>query len=206
MKRRVFLAQAMLLGSSACSLGHQPQAELAHYDLGIDPPPATRARLQRSLSLDEVSAGAWLQKPALLYRLAYRDPARLQAYSLSRWIAPPAMLVTQRLRVALSVAVERGVTMSADGQPTERLLKVELDAFEQVVQAPNSSHALVRTRASLMNAGDRRLRAQRSFGVEEVCPSVDAEGAVIALRRATDTLLAEMLEWLAAVSDDAPAG
>ena len=200
MKRRIFLSQSLLLGLSACSLGRSSDVGLAHYDLGIEPTPGISARLSRSLALDEVSASAWLQTQGILYRLAYRDPAQLHAYSRSRWTASPATLLTQRLRLALSGSAERGITMAADGVPSEHLLRAELDAFEQVVQSHTSSHALVRVRASLIDATARSLRAQCSFSVERPCPNVDAEGAVHALRNATDGLIAEMIEWLAALT------
>jgi len=198
LKRRIFLSNALLLGLSACSLGRSAGVELAHYDLGIEPTSGIRARLSHSVALDEISAGAWLQSQAILYRLAYSNSARLHAYSRSRWTASPAALLTHRLRLALSASAERGFTSAQDGVSSEHLLKAELDSFEQLVHTPKSSSALVRLRASLIDAPSRRLRAQRSFSVDAPCPSVDAQGAVHALREATDSLIVELIEWLAA--------
>ena len=197
MNRRVFIAQAALCTLSACALGRSADDEPAYYDFGIEPPAAIDVRLSRGLALDEVSAAAWLQTQAILYRLAYRDPAQLQAYSRSRWTAPPAVLVTQRLRIALSQSSERGVTMASDALGGNPLVRVGIDAFEQMVDSANSSRAIVTMHASLVDAS-RKLQAQRALRIERPCPSVDARGAVRGLLQATDASIAEVIGWLAA--------
>lgn len=199
MKRRVFLTGAMALSVSACTLG-RGSPEVAHYDLGADMPAAANHRLTGSVALDEVSAGGWLQTNAILYRLAQRDMAQLQAYSLSRWTESPAALITRRLRYALRGPAERGLAMVADGVSTDHVLKVSLEAFEQWVQSPSSSRAVVDMRALLIDGKSRALRDQGTFRLEEPCPSVDAEGAVRALRTASDRAIAAMIEWIAAAS------
>jgi len=195
----------MLLGLSACSLGRSTGGELADYDFGIEPVRGTRVRLPRGIALDEVSAGAWLQSRGILYRLAYRNPAQLYTYSRSRWAAPPAVLLAHRLRVALSASSGGGIIAAESGTPGTHLLKAALDSFEQLVHTPESSSALVRLRASLIDGPSRRVQAQRSFSVDAPCPSVDAQGAVSALREATDSLIAELIEWLAAATRTAAA-
>ena len=200
MKRRVFLSGTMLLGLSACSLGRSAGAELADYDFGIEPIKGIRVRLSHGVDLDEVAAGTWLQSRGILYRLAYRDPARLDAYSRSRWAAPPAVLLTHRLRLALSASTERGITAAQGGVPGTRLLKAALNSFEQLVHTPESSSALVRLQASLIDGPSRRVQVQRSFSADAPCPSVDAQGAVHALREATDRLIVELIDWLAATT------
>jgi len=198
--RRVFLSQVLVLGLSACTIGRGGAPEHAHYDLGHDAPPRVDQRLSGSLALDEISASGWLQSPAILYRLTYQEPAQLQAYSRSRWIASPAVLITQRLRLALTAPAEHGLTMVADGVPSELVLKVNLSAFEQQVRSPTQSHAVVGLHASLVDAGARVLRAQKQFSAEQLCPSVDAQGAVGALRIATDRAIVMIIEWLATAS------
>lgn len=197
MKRRAFLTMSMALAASGCAVGRGP-AQFTHYDLGTDPPPVSRQRLPGSLALDDVSAGGWLQTNAILYRLAYRDSAQVQAYSLSRWTESPAALLTQRLRAALAVPAERGLAMAGDGVPTDHLVKVGLDAFEQWVQSPTSSRAVVSMRALLIDGKTRALLGQQVFRVEEDCPSVDAEGAVRALRAGSDRAIVALIDWLAA--------
>jgi len=196
MRRRAFVTGAMALTVSACTLG-RGAAEMAHYDLGTELPAASPRRLPGSIALDEVSAGGWLQTNAILYRLAYRETAQLQAYTQSRWTESAAALMTARLRRALNASTERGVTMVADGVPTDHVLKVSLDTFEQWVQSPSASRAVVDMRAVLIDGKSRSLQASYTFRLEEPCPSVDAEGAVRALRTASDRTIAALIEWLA---------
>lgn len=196
MKRRSFLAGSASTLLAACSLA--PKAvQPALYDFGIAPPPQAAVKLDSRIALAEVSANAWLQTPAIVYRLAYDDAARLRPYSLSRWAAPPAELVAQRLRFALAQAARNGFSMASDGQPIDQLLRVHLEAFEQVVDTPQASRGVARVLARLTSA-ERRARAQRLFQSEQPCGSVDAAGSVHALITATDALIAQILPWVAA--------
>jgi len=203
MKRRVFLGGALALSVSACTMG-RGSPEVAHYDLGTDLPALPLQRMTGSIALDEVAAGGWLQTNAILYRLVYRDAAQLQAYALSRWTESPAALMTRRLRRALSGPAEGGLAMVADGIPTDHVVKVSLEAFEQWVQSPSASRAVVDLRVLLIDGKSRALRGQHVFRLEESCPSVDAEGAVRALRTASDRAIAALIEWLAVASRKAP--
>ncbi|MCC7080590.1 MAG: membrane integrity-associated transporter subunit PqiC [Burkholderiales bacterium] len=202
MRRRCFLigsagiVSAAGIGLGACTLAPSV-AQPALFDFGIDPPPAPAQPLQLRLALAEVSASAWLQTPAMVYRLAYRDATQVRSYALSRWAAPPAELVTQRLREALGLAARNGFGMAADGFTADRVLHVHLEAFEQVVDSPTSSRGLVRMRASVSSA-ERKLRAQRLFQAERPCASVDAQGSAHALGAAADDAIVQVIAWLAA--------
>ncbi|OXH83642.1 ABC transporter, partial [Burkholderia multivorans] len=71
------------------------------YDLG----PATPVGSVGSgpaLKVLDVSAPEAFDSDKFVYRLAYADAQRMAVYRDSRWIAPPAQLLTQRLRGALS--------------------------------------------------------------------------------------------------------
>ena len=203
MNRRGFLT-AMSAGFASCAgiaLGGCTLApDTVHpalYDFGIDPPPKATQPLRSRVALAEVSANSWLQTEAIVYRLAYRDAARLQPSALSRWAAPPAELVTQRLRDALGQAAPNGFSMYAEGLAADHLLRVHLEAFEQVVDTPTSSRAVVRMRARL-SSPQRKLRAQRLFQAEQPCAAVDAAGSVHALKTAADAAIVQLIEWVAA--------
>jgi cholesterol transport system auxiliary component len=197
---RIVSRASMLSGASAiaggCALGPNA-AQPALYDFGLDPAPAPAQPLRARVALAEVSANSWLQSPAIVYRLAYRDPAQLLPYSLSRWAAPPAELLTQRLRDALGHAAENGFSMVAECLSADYLLRVHLEAFEQVVDTPTASRALVRMRARLSSA-QRKPRAQRLFQSERPCSSVDAAGSVHALKAAADAAILQMIDWVVA--------
>jgi cholesterol transport system auxiliary component len=196
MKRLAAAVAALAaLALSACS-AVQESGHPALYDFGFDPSAPAPAALPAKLSLVEVSANSWLHTPAVLYRLAYRDGARLEPYALSRWSAPPAELLTQRLRLAMAAAGGSRFSMANEGIAADYALRIHLEAFEQVVRAPDDCRGVARVRASLAGA-DRKLRAQRLFQAERGCPSVDAPGAVRALGAAADALVADILQWVA---------
>jgi cholesterol transport system auxiliary component len=182
---------------TGCSFGPAPAPPIAVYDFGIDTPKLQAVRFSATLALEDVRSPNWLHSPAIVYRLAYRDIARLHPYSLSRWAAPPPVLVTQRLRSALGKVARGSFTAVADGVRSDYVLRVDLDSFVQVVDAPNSARGIIRARASLIDAAQRSLRAQRMFEVEQSSPSVDAPGAVRALSAATDLLIAQLIDWTA---------
>jgi cholesterol transport system auxiliary component len=185
-------AAVLALAGCAAAPGNGQQAL---YDFGLEPS-AAAAALPAQLSLAEVSANSWLQTPAILYRLTYRDGARVEPYAHSRWSAPPAELFTQRLRHALGDAGGKRFSMATEGLASDYALRIHLEAFEQVVDAPAQCRGVARARASLAGA-DRRLRAQRLFQAERACPSVDAPGAVRALGAAADALVADIVQWVA---------
>ncbi len=109
---------------------------------------------------------------------------------------PPAALLTNRLRQRLSGASSAGVVVPADAIRTEAALRVELDDFAQVFDAADRSRALVRVRATLV--GNRIGILQRAFSVEKAVASADAEGGVRSLAAASDEVIEQLLEWLAA--------
>jgi len=182
--------------ASGCSLPLTGKGEVAAYDFGTAA--GTRAggtRLRQPLLVYEVSGPAWMDSALIHYRLAYRDAWRPQAYAGSRWVMPPAALLTNRLRQRLAGA-GGGVILPTDGLRAPASLRVELDEFTQVFDAENRSRAVVRLRASLV--GSRSLIAQKAFGVDKAAASQDAEGGVRALTAASDEVLEQLLDWVAA--------
>jgi len=129
--------------------------------------------------------------------LAYQEPAQLQAYARSRWTAAPPVLLTQRLRIALSRSSARSVTMVADALASDDILTSDIDLFEQTVDSATASRALIRMHATLIEGASRKVRVQRTFRIDIACPSVDAPGAVRGLRSAADALIGELIDWIA---------
>jgi cholesterol transport system auxiliary component len=188
-------AAALLLAVTAgCTLAPQREA-VDSYDLG---PPAARAASAPGFSaillVPEISAPAWLDGQGILYRLSYENEARPQAYARSRWVAPPAALLTQRLRGGFA-GVAGGIVTGADGARAHYALRVELEDFSQSFAAPGDSRVALRARASLVRLADRSLVAQRVFQVERAAPTADARGAVAALRQAGDDFVGQALAW-----------
>lgn len=191
--RWLVLAGVVLL--SACAVPERAPAP-AQYDFGLpaaevaapttEPRPALAVRVQ---------AGAALESPAMLYRLAYADAQQLRAYSRARWTMAPAELVQQRLREGLG----RQYAVLRPGEVAPRVLQLDLEEFSQVFEAADRSHGLLQLRVTVWQvspAGERML-GQRTLQVRQPAATADAGGGVVALRSATDTALDELQRWLA---------
>jgi cholesterol transport system auxiliary component len=198
MRRLLLLAAAGALAGCA-GIVDRPQRP-ALFDMG--PLPPLVSPIQRPGPPDIEAAGA-LDSSAILYRLGYSDDHQLRAYSLSRWTAPPAQLVRQRLRQQLGrerpvLSLEESAALAREGAAAHHVLRLELEEFAHVFDAPERSRGVIRLRATLLAntpAGDRLL-GQRSIAVEGVAPTPDASGGVRALTAATDAAAADISQWL----------
>src|SRR5689334_19050833 len=132
---------------SACSLGPPQREPSASYDLGPARAAAAPGQaIAATLLLPDVSAPGWLDGNGIVYRLNYENAARPQAYAGSRWVAPPAALLTQRLRSRFAQRA-RGVVTGADGVRADYVLRVDLEDFSQVFSTQASSQVALRARA-----------------------------------------------------------
>lgn len=180
--------------AAGCALGPQRQ-QTDSYDLG---PPRARAAagpsIAATLLLPDISAPSWLDGLGIVYRLSYENNARPQAYANSRWVAPPAALLTQRLRSRLAAGAG-GIVTGGDGARADYSLRVELEDFSQSFSDANASRVVLRARASVVRLADRLLVAQRVFTAERPAPTPDARGAVAALGEASDEAIENLVEW-----------
>ena len=194
----VLALSAVLAGLTACALPERA-ARPASYDFGPDVTAASApaASATALLALADVEAPPSLDGTAMLYRLAYADGREARPYAQSRWSMPPAQLVRQRLRARLG---EARVVVSVGEAPAAQTLRVELEEFSQVFEAPQQSAGLVRLRVTLVDAGSPaspRVR-QRSFVAQRPAPTADAAGGVRALAAATEAVVEEIVQWVRA--------
>lgn len=192
---------------AACgSFVDRPQRP-ALYDFGPRVPAATSASApaQPALVLPELEAASTLDGTAVLYRLGYADANQLRPYAYSRWSAPPAQLVRQRLRDHLGqqmVVLNLGeATLGRDGATRPRVLRLELEEFAHHFDSERTSAGVLRLRATLSRTSPEgeRLLAQRSFSVSRPAPTPDAPGGVRALAEAVDAAAGEIGRWLGQV-------
>ena len=189
----VLLTGVLAAGCAA----HAPAPEVYDFD-AIEPAPAPATQLNASITVPPVSAPTWLATTAVSYRLGFSPPYVPRAYAHSRWVAPPAELLTARLRQLLAVA-NAGFTLTRGAVAAGGYrLDVTLEQLEQVYSAPDVSRSLVSLRATLSSARDGHVLAQRSFQAGRPAPSPNAAGGVRALVQGSDECLAEMLRWLEA--------
>lgn len=206
MSRRLLPALALALALAACASGDKAQRPLV-YDFGPGPRvAATPAAVagQPPLVLAPLESANALDSNAVLYRLAYADAQQLRPYALARWSATPAQLLQQRLREHLGaqrvvLAVSDALAPSRSGEPGPRTLRITLEEFSQVFDAPDKSSGLLRLRATLLQStpSGERLLAQRGFVVQHSAASSDAPGGVRALTAAADACAQQLADWLA---------
>nr|WP_179401287.1 ABC-type transport auxiliary lipoprotein family protein [Burkholderia guangdongensis] len=180
---------AFVLAFAAGCAGPGVVAHNARYDLG----PAVSASSPGggpALRVLDVDAPAALDSDKFTYRLAYADAQRTAAYRDSRWAAPPAQLLTQRLRGALS---SRGAVLDGADGVSAPTLRVDLDAFEQVFDGQTESRGVVAARATLTQAG--KVLGQRTFTASAPARSPDAAGGARSLAAASDALVEQIAAW-----------
>jgi cholesterol transport system auxiliary component len=192
----VLLLAATLAG---CTLGPEKKDAAATYDLSGAPSSAAgKTRIRATLLVQPVAAPGWLESNAIVYRLNYQDAARQLNYANSRWAAPVASLVAQRLRAQLAAASDSGIVNIADSARADYALRVELEEFSQVFDTADASRAVIVARASLVNVAKRSLQAQKTFTIDRPAAGANAESGVRALSAGSAELVDAIVAWTAA--------
>jgi cholesterol transport system auxiliary component len=206
MNTRVLIALALAAGLAACSsVTPDKPVRAALYDFGPGPVSAPApATAQASIVLPDLESSTALESSAVLYRLSYSDAHQLHPYAHARWSAPPPQLVRLRLRELLGrdravLDPTESAALARSGSAMPRVLRIELEEFSQVFDAPTQSFGVVRLRATLMDntPGGERLVGQRVFAQRQPAPSADAPGGVRALTAATDAIAQDVSAWIA---------
>ncbi|MBI2771797.1 MAG: membrane integrity-associated transporter subunit PqiC [Burkholderiales bacterium] len=196
----IFSSVALLLAGCAGLVDKPVQRTLYDFGPGLAAAqPTVLATPLPALVLADVDT-------AVLYRLGYADENQLRPYAQSRWSAPPAQLVRQRLRDQLGrdrvvLNPGEGAALARSGGATPRVLRVELEEFSQLFESPAASNGLVRLRATLLEntpAGEKLL-SQRNVVMQRPAPTQDAPGGVRALAAAVDAAAQDIAQWLAQV-------
>ena len=138
---------------------------------------------------------SWLDSSALQYRLAYQGNQRRQNYAESRWVAPPAELVSNTLRKRMFSGEAAGACR----------LRVDLDEFVQVFDTADASRAAVEARVQLLAHGGELL-ARHSFSLSRAAASADARGAVAAFSGAVEDLSTALHDWLGGLGGETKQG
>lgn len=192
--KKLFLITLLMTATliTGCATRGAPQLV---FDLGMSTPQSS-TRLPNMLVADP-NVAPWLDGFEMYYRLSYANDHQLRPYTNSRWSMPPVQLFTQRLRA--SIAASGGGVLS----PTENatnvplLLRLDADDFSQNFDSAAHSTGNITIRASLFS--QRNLIAQKTFTAHADATTSDATGGARALTAASDTMIADMLHWLAEV-------
>jgi len=196
---RTMLVLLLAATLSGCTLGPEKKDAAATYDLSGAPSSAAgKTRIRATLLVQPVAAPGWLESNAIVYRLNYQDAARQLNYANSRWAAPVASLVAQRLRAQLAAASDSGIVNIADSARADYALRVELEEFSQVFDTAEASRAVIVARASLVNLARRSLQAQKTFTIDRPAAGANAESGVRALSAGSAELVDAIVAWTAA--------
>jgi cholesterol transport system auxiliary component len=194
---------ALVLGAAVllagCSVLDKPTRATV-FDFGASAVPVAQGQANATrvpVALADVEAPSAFDSTAVLYRLGFADVQQLQPYAQARWSMPPAQLLRQRLRQALS----QQSTVMREGEVAmlrPLVLRLEIDEFSQRFDAPDKSAGQVRVHATVTQASGtgERLVAQRDFVAERPAPSADAAGGVRALTAASDAVVADITQWM----------
>jgi cholesterol transport system auxiliary component len=205
---KILIFAAMLLAGCTATGTKVP---VAVYDLGLPPPqsssalsadtpdaPASAAGLLvGSVLVAEAASPLWLDNQGIHYRLGYHDTTRLYAYANSRWAAAPATFISRRIKGLIASRSGTGVIGSQDGVPADYVLRIDLEEFSQVFDAPDRSRVIVRLRTSLIDRRTRSMLFQQPFEGEQAASTADAPGAVHALAAVSDRLTGQVVDWVA---------
>ena len=200
---RIFLLLAIICLLPGCTVLHKSHPT-AVYDFGIQTPLSSQPSAQpaqlrkHSLLVADTTTPVWLDNKAIHYRLLYHNPAQSYTYASNRWIATPAALLTQQLRNRITAGTQEQVIKDNSIATADHVLHTELKEFSQVFDTATDSRIVVGLRASLIERNTRKLLAQKDFNITAKAPSADAAGAVSALGAASNQLLNELVNWLAA--------
>jgi cholesterol transport system auxiliary component len=162
----------------------RPDDPVRTYDFGLA---ATPEPVQFAIHVREIEAPDWLQRPEMLYRLAYRDPRALEPYSLSRWAGTPPSMLTLRLRQALG---------HVEARSARCVLAIELEEFSQVFDSEGSSRAVLHARASLRQAAEPGRADATVLRLERPAPTPNASGGAAAFSALADELTSQLRTWI----------
>jgi cholesterol transport system auxiliary component len=180
----------------ACGLLPQPPAPLALHDFGPQAATVAAAPPTRRVEVEAVHSPSWLANAQIHYRWLHDEPTRLRAYAQNEWVAPPAQLLTARLRLAFDSP--DFASASPGGRPAYRL-DVDLLDFEQVFDTTRSARVTLSAVVSLRDGPGGRVFGPRRFDLSTASPP-NVRGAVTASAAAVDELVAAIVRW----THDAP--
>lgn len=197
----------------ACSLS-PPKTWKNNYALRPLPAPAGRGHHKASpipatLRVTAVDAPNWLASRDMYYQLNYSNRERISAYSESRWLAPPPVMVQRLLLEGLSNAGDWEAVIGADDNArADYALRIHLMQFQQTFSTKQKSFGLLMARGTLIDARHDAVRTQHTFRFEIQAPSADSDGGARALSKASHDLVAAVRQWLRTVmaGSGGPAG
>ena len=205
MKKIVSLLGILLI--SGCTIIPKYEVTMATYNFTVESSTGNNlsdhsiTKTGQKIHVPVVTAPLWLDTPAIHYRLAYHNDAQTMTYANSRWSAPPASLLTQRIKAKIAADTHHMVIKDSSVAIPKYALHIELEDFSHIFSSLTDSHVSVRFRASIVNNA-HQLVAQKTFGTTQLSTDANAAGAVKAFTMACNQLINELVEWLNASTEN----
>jgi cholesterol transport system auxiliary component len=181
--RRLFILLLVTLLSGCVGIKARPSQ--AVYDFGLTGASENEPQIASQFLIEDISAPESLNSNRITYRLSYENAVRVYSYTESRWLAPPAKLLTHRLRFFVS----------AELGPQSCTLKMQLAVFEHVFDSPTASKGVVIIFSELVNTKTRKPVMSQRIEESVAAQSQDARGGVAALKNAGEKALINTLAW-----------
>jgi cholesterol transport system auxiliary component len=190
-RRRSLLALPLLLGG--CSVLPASRADPPTLHVLLAEPQQTAA--PRRATVIEVAtprAAAGFDTAQMAY---VERRYELDYFATHRWIdSPSRMLATLLVRALEQTNAFAAVVTPSSGVAADIRLDTEIVRLQQDF-ATRPSRAEVALRAQLTNARARRVIATRVFEEEELAPTDDAAGGVVAANTALQRILARLVAF-----------
>lgn len=181
----LLVSSLIISGVVACVGINKTKQNMSIYDFGLATASVNEPQPASQFLIEDISAPESFNNNRIRYRLNYENAARVYSYTESRWLAPPAELLTHRLRILVN----------ATSGPQNCTLKMQLAAFDHVFDSQTASKGVAIILAELVNTKTHKPVMSRRIEEFVAAQSQDAKGGVAALKNAGDKALINTLAW-----------
>lgn len=193
---RLLAGGLSLWALGACSaLGPATTPPAAFYALNATPAAAPKAAPDTAptLMVNPPQASAGFDSARIIF---VREPHKLEYFSHSEWVDPPARMLGALLVNALAHSgAFRAVVLAPGAGAGDLRLDTEIIRLQHEFQT-RPSRVRFTLRAYLVDDKTRRVLAWREFDGYAAAVSEDPHGGVVAANRAVQTVLDELSQFL----------
>jgi cholesterol transport system auxiliary component len=191
--RALLLLSSVLLLAACANLPAPKTINPNTYLLDAQPAkPVARSKHDLVLAVSLMQAQPGFDTAQIAY---VEKPYELNYFATSRWIEPPARMLTPLLVQALQQSGGfRAVVPTLGAVPADIRLDTELVQLRQNFET-RPSRVELRLRATLIDVHSRRVIATKQFDAAENAASEDAYGGVVAANRLLQRVLGELTDY-----------
>lgn len=187
----LLLSAFILLG---CSTITTPP--ITRYTLLVQDRSTTHSSPQTSytLKISSTKAPYSLSSKSFLY---LKDPQEVGAYLYSQWNDAPSALIDHYIATSLDESqLFTTVLPKSSSLQSDLLLESSLSSFYHRIHEDKTSDGYIDITYVLIDQKTKKMVANKRFVIMAPAPSLDAQGGVTALNRATHELSNQSIAWL----------